>query len=827
MRSYWGLLPRTVKHQWKRQLLAVLGIVLSVAIVTLTVLFTHNLKVAMLQSTLQSAGTYHVHFQGLKPETIQLMQHHAAIEELLWVKSASVQINTPEGVKLLLSEYSNAQTKLVPVKLIQGQLPSAENEIVLEAWLAEQLQAAPIQGKDAVTVGETKYTVVGIMKNWKGTVNSSQSIALAGPSTLNKINEEKLTHTAYVQFRPEFIQTGGDIVTKTAELRKAFGVHDRQMNHNDMLVKAMNDYNKQDSSVYFIVVITCAAMMLAIYNMFHIAVLEKMKQYGMLRAIGMTRRQLQRLVIGEASLIGVIAVPIGIAIGMALHLSVIHWTMFGTLEGPPQLPLGMLLIVAGIGFTTVLLSSLGPARIASRIISPLEALRGTDSSLLSVQPAKPFSRWIPSRAGIAHRMALRFMLRSPSRFWTTVLSMAISVSLLVTMHGFVSAKDPAALVRDDFSWDADYYLFVSNREGYGFPAQAAKELAELPGVEAVIPMKYSYGYTRLDEAELLPDFRELLSIEQEELANPFSESGKLSSLVKLYAYEDAIVKEADQYVMEGEINPERLRNGEEVLLLRSSVWPQTRYHAGDLIEIGFAKLVDGPRNDNWNYSPERKTYRIGAVLENFPTSGDFPDGLSLLTHSSHYELFSGSGLDRRIQIRTTDHADTAYIKQELQRIAGTYGGKMHSLQDRIDSVKEDIRQVEVMLAVFLSVITLIAGMSLMNTAATGAMLRMREFGILRAIGMTSGQLRAMIRSECLAYALIGSVIGSALGTALSYMMYRYVNEEDPGLLAHWNSPWLACFTASLGMAVLSQLAAWLPVRKTQKQTITDSIRMTE
>jgi len=74
-----------------------------------------------------------------------------------------------------------------------------------------------------------------------------------------------------------------------------------------------------DYMIFFMVsIIVMIATLIFIYNSFNISTMERMKEYGLIKAIGGTNKQIKKIILKEAFIIGVIALPIGLLLGMAV-----------------------------------------------------------------------------------------------------------------------------------------------------------------------------------------------------------------------------------------------------------------------------------------------------------------------------------------------------------------------------------------------------------------------------------------------------------------------------------------------------------------------------
>jgi putative ABC transport system permease protein len=116
----------------------------------------------------------------------------------------------------------------------------------------------------------------------------------------------------------------------------------------------------------------------------------------------------------------------------------------------------------------------------------------------------------------------------------------------------------------------------------------------------------------------------------------------------------------------------------------------------------------------------------------------------------------------------------------------------------------------------------LAGLS----SAFGAevLMRRREFGMLRHIGLTRGQVGAMLASEALVLASLGVALGLALGFVIAQILIRVVNRQS----FHWSMdlhvPWATLGTLAVTLVALAMASAWLASRSAPGDDVVRAVR---
>ncbi|PYI51046.1 ABC transporter permease [Paenibacillus flagellatus] len=827
MKSYAGLIPRYLRHQRRRTLLTAAGITLSVALLTFMTLFVVNLKEINFRTAERVYGSYHVRFIGSDERQADTIRLHPSVRTSGALLTADVPSPVAGTSVSLFAVENDGAASMLPLTYVQGKAPERADEVALAEWALTAMRMEPRLGQ-TIEAGGRSFRLVGIMSNPKSTWIDAKTAGAVVPETLLGLARGPIERSVYVRFHDRLVEGPDDVYTRSAVLRDAAGIGKTALNHNDGWIEAYGSYKGRDLPSLAIVLVDAAATVIAIYNMFHLSVLEKLKQFGILRAIGMNARQLRRLIIGEALLLCAVSIPAGIALGWGALQAAASFVFEGSPAPALVTPWTVPALAAAVGLATVLLAALRPAIVAGRV-SPLEALREAAAgsrppSGFRAKPGRAYGRWL----GLAGLLAHRSVSRGKSRFAVTVLSMSVAIALFVGVHYFVSIQDPAASIRHQFLWGADYYLSAgSNREGRGFDEADLASVRAIEGVRDVFPTRISYGYTYLAPDRLTPDFRTILDGEQDYLANPRARDGSYTTMVKAYFYSDELLDKAESYLIDGRIDKERLARGEDMLLIQSGDEPKTLLKAGDTIELGHMQLVDGPRNDNWSYAPDTRTVRIGGVVKKFPQVGAMPEGLHAVGHERFYESFSGGTLYRKIDVRLDERADRAAAEDALKRIAKSNNGQFVSFERKKEQIRAEFDQATRLLYAFIAIVTAIGALSIVNTMTTHFVLRTKEFGVMRAIGMSERQLRKMVRTEGLLYALHSGFWGALLGVGSTWAVYRFLSAEFPDMVPVWRFPWLSVALALAGTTAIILLSAILPLRRLNRLAIVDSIRHVE
>jgi putative ABC transport system permease protein len=563
-----------------------------------------------------------------------------------------------------------------------------------------------------------------------------------------------------------------------------------------------------------------------IFNTFSILVAQRTREIGLLRAVGATQAQVTASVLAEAVVVGLLASFVGLALGMVFAQGMIALlSAFGTefsgtaLQFRPRT--GVVAVLAGSLVTVV--SALAPARRATQV-PPVVAIGGhlqlpgrslrrrvivgglvtafgvgsllaglfadipnalavvgvgalatfIGAGMLSALIARPLAAVVGgpfARASEPAHLGRQNAMRSPRRTASTAAALMIGVGLV----GFVtiaaaSVKASARSVIED-SMRADYVLQAGNvaSTSGGVSTDVAERLRAEPAVGVVSQVKT--GQFGLDDAATM-----LAGVDPMTL--PQVMDLRAEDLAALGALTDGGV------------------------LVRDRVAEDRGWVVGDSIEMVFQKV--GPQE-----------VEIQGLYELSGLSADF-----LLTPAA-YERDFVQGFDAQVYVLGAPAASPTELDAALERVVAPY--PTVTVQDKDEFIASQTRQIDGLLAfmqALLGLSILIALLGIANTLGLSIIERTRELGLLRAVGMSRGQLRSMVRWEAVIIGVMGALLGLVIGVFFGWALVRALREDG---VTEFAVP-----LAQLGLyvaiaAVAAILAAWLPARRASKLDILSAI----
>ncbi|RXI67910.1 ABC transporter permease [Clostridium tetani] len=872
MKKYGYLTYRYLKEQKKRTILTILGIVLSVALVTAIGTMLVSIKTKFVSDCIKDKGHYHGEFVGIDKEQVNKINNNVDVDNISVTSNDTTAIisniskeerdanpSAPLHRYLNIKAYGSSALSMIPINVKQGRLPQKENEIVLEYWVPDYLSGKPKIG-DKIKLdigkrivkekgskdgeGETKetfnktgkreYTIVGVTApkfSWPG-VYITQGITFLDE---NKLASDK-KYNVYVK-----LNSAKDVYKKCENIAKNLGmekektskgIYGYNIEYNEQLLrlyaqsldKSINE--GLTALVAFIVGLIIISTIAVIYNIFNISVLERVSQFGILRCTGAAPNQIKKLVLKEALILSFIGIPLGLASGVLAMEIVIHAVQM-LLNKEIKVVISPIVFIISIliGVVTIYLSAIGPAIKASRV-SPLEAVRSIGNLKKEKFKKRKRFRIINKVFGIEGEIAYKNLKRNRKKFRITIFSLTISIVLYIVFGSFASLVFKMGVVKEKDM--KDFMLWKKGNSNIGISLSIYNEITNFKDVEKVYKVMYDGRAILIPKEkvnskifQLRPNLKERIKDEQLVLRS----NGVIS-------YGDNILPELKKYLREGSINKEKLNNENGVILIKtnslynektkkSSVFDIADYKVGDEI-----KIIDKKKLKDNEYIGEGniKRVKVVGILDKGILDNEYnvSESVTLITSEKVYTNITGNNDIRRMFIQLKEGSNKDNLAEYFKNLSKKDPGYQYfDFQEDSKRNRDKAIAINIFLYGFVGVITLIGCLNIVNTISTNLILRKRELAMIRAVGMDRGKMSKMICIEGIYYGIIASIYGGIIGTALSYELFKIMtNFRD----FQWVFPIRGILTAVIGAIIISLISTYIPLRKINKENIIENIR---
>jgi putative ABC transport system permease protein len=552
-----------------------------------------------------------------------------------------------------------------------------------------------------------------------------------------------------------------------------------------------------------------------IWNTFAMQVTQRTRELALLRAIGATRRQVMRNVLVEAFLLGLTASALGLGLGLGVARGLpLVLSGFGLSlpTATPRIQVTTVLAALLVGTAVTLVAAIAPALRATRVL-PVEALRdatpgadrfshrrlilgvlvaglgvaalfaglfagaapivigiGIVGVILGVTTLAPLVAgplaaaigWPLQARGVPGELARQNAMRNPKRTASTAMALVIGLSLVVSVSVFAASLK--ASIHDILrgSTSSDLYLLPASAMA-PFSREGAQVVRAADGVALV-------SETSNGEARFAGGVAEFASLDPATVENVVELGMTAGSIRDL---------------------------GVDGVVVSKSKADAQHWKVGDLVPVEFGQTGKQSLRVEGIYS--KKAYFDADYLISLPAHQKREPGI--MDTAAFVKVAPGANVkqvqDRLSKLLAAEHPDTKVVDQ-----AGYEKAEGASIDKLLGLV-----------TVLLLLAVLIALLGIVNTLALSVFERTRELGLLRAVGMTRNQVRAMVRWESVVISVVGATLGAVLGVGLGIAMTRALADQGIESIA---IPGPQLFASVVLAGVAGVLAAVGPARRAAK-----------
>lgn len=779
MRVLWLLVSRTSASNadagLARTVLAVLGVSLGVATAMASLTAIVAIQVSLRDAAAATTGRVALEVrartdEGFPSEAVERARGLPGITAVAPTieKRTFLRANSLRTFVQLRGGDVAAEEALQRLAVSEGRWPATgEHEVALLHRWARANGLAPGSTLEMVTRdGFQSFTVVGLVEE-RTPASAAETFGRLAIVSLVTAQEsfgmgDRVSRLA-VALPP------GESTTSVAEALRTILAGPYSVATADALLLEFS--SAADQLVLGLAVFGAAALVvggLLVRNTVEMTVAGQRRYIGLLRAAGALREQVLLIILGQALVVGFIGSVLGIAAGALVSNGLVAWLARGDLllpglfSGIFTLPPAAVLLSLALGMSVTLVSALLPAWHASAIAptevvrpAPTDRLDGATRDRLWSVVGLPF-RWLFGPEGHLAELNLR---RAPRRAFLTVFGFAASLSLLVTLALLVASARTAGQERVASLFPGEV-LVVSPVVQPPRIADAVLQEVAHAGASLLRPFSVTWGQQVLEAMSVEPDAF------ARSAALPFVSGDRAVAFQRLSEGRSVLVPARLAQV-------HRLGLGDRLPL-------QTPEGTVDFQVVG---LLDGsfPSADN-----------LGAIVIARQDAERYfhRDGFTLLA------LSPAPGQDAQV------------LAAAARPVAEQYGMEAVSIDTIRLGVEQAVGELLVLFGSLASIGLLVAALGVANTMAVNVAERARELGVLRALGLTRGQVQRMVLAEAAMMGLLGGVLGAVAGLGAGRVLLELARSPDFDPCPVW--PVEAVLLGMAGTVLLAMLAAVPP-----------------
>ena len=849
---------KNLKLNKKRTIVTIIGIMLSVALVTaVATMYASGLKSLVIYEK-YIKGDFHVEFMDVPSDDVKNIKNNNGVEDVYLTKEigyAPLKDSKNSGKPYAyVMGFNKGALENLSIRLKSGRLPQTEDEIIIPTHLKtngrmdiennkeitlevgervsgtyklNQYVGYDADNEKIINTKQKTYKIVGVYE--RSATNIEPYIA-PGYTFISYIDDNNFTRNVNVYAKynkagsKNHIKVTADIIGVNADVlnKYYYGSFDNEeelIKVHEELDKArygtdFNSYlialetdpirNSGIGNLGYVVIVVCIIIVFTsvfcIKNSFDISITEKIKQYGMLRSIGATKKQIKSNVFYEATILGLIGIPLGLLLGfIASYILIIVCNILlnDLLTGGINMVLSYsvisYIVAILLGIITIYLSALKSARKASKI-SPIDSIRNSANLKLKSKKLKT-PKLINKIFGVGGEISYKNIKRNKKSYRTTIVSLTISVLVFIALTYFMNAF--MSEIKQEVNateYNINYYIKNNEEKNIINKINQTVKLDNIKNYSIIRTTNGTFNNPKYNiEHENINDNIYIVSI-GEEAYKKYLKSLNLN-------YDDV----KDKGILVDEIEYDFL--SEEKLIIKQD--RLYKYNKGDIVSTDL-RLTSGDVNVSLS---------IGTISDVRPFGLQRNDAdVYIVVSDEYYDRINGVSSNYDVYF---DSTDASKLQEDIDKILKDERYSVDNKEENVRIMRNLILLIGIFLYGFITVITLISVTNIFNTITTSMELRKPEFAMLKSVGMTTKEFNRMIRLESIFVCTKSLIFGIPIGLAISYLIYLLLN-QDGGLKYH--VPFNGIIISSIFVLLLISILMKYSISKINKQNTIETIR---
>ena len=543
--------------------------------------------------------------------------------------------------------------------------------------------------------------------------------------------------------------------------------------------------------------LTCAGVVffsvIVVYNIFQVGVIQKIQEYGRLKAVGATRRQMRQIILREGMYLAGVGVPVGMLLGIAAAraaLAVIIKEMNAggitlKMTGVSVLSVPLLILMAALAFVTVWIALRKPMRVVASV-SAVEAMRYMDAAGAG-----------GLRRGRHELNVVTLTLANLASHKKHTVSTILTMGLSCVLANWLGNMDAEYMARAEV-WHGQFQLQLQFRlEDEAYPEnnldhilranpldeELVQRIWAIPGVTDVRTQRIVYAEQTDAAGERTGDVYGILVLGREDFDRAVRNDEVEGLDYDAMSAQDAVCYGTEFYLEDG---------GFEI---------GKTYHFS---------LYDGVQEKVWNPQMIASFRYLGANMA--------------MTRDTYEKMGFTGDTNCDIWIDCAP-ADAAAVREALERLAeGAEHIRIDSYQDQLAIAKLSTRVTKLPVYLICVIVAFISFMNMANTMITSIVTRKQEFGVLQAVGMTNRQLDQSLQLEGILLSAGTAAVSLVAGIPLGYALFRYCKSNSFAGLGIYHFPVREVLFLLLFMGVLQTVLSFVLSRNVKRESLVERIR---
>ena len=901
MSIFTKLTQRYLSKNKTRTIVTLIGIIVSMALFTAVIEGAYSGYQFLKNREIAVTGEWQVIMNNVNKEGLEEAKTNKQIEQyenvytLGWAEVANENDGKPY---LLVQSLGDMEHALFPINLVSGRMPEKEDEILLpENFLAnakekyqvgdtitletgqrfiekEQLsENTPYQEKESLK-NTTKYTftIVGIMERLPFEIEEFSCPGYTCITNGFHTDSQKLFLTIKSPSKmQDFLmhQTISDSYVPHSDLLRFYGAF-----------KASGERSVLIGLTTILVLLIAYGSISLIYNSFSISISERIRQFGIMKSIGASNRQIKHMVLFEAFLLAIIGIVLGVIIGCVGIGITLAWVQNNFIVNiANKVGMGLRLVISPLPILIAVMICLVTTIVAAYIPaykaihkSAIEAIRQSDEIIIKPNEVKT-SKKTQKLFGFSGVMATKNFKRNKRKYRSTILSLALSVILFISAASLTQYVNKMLQIQssNDHKMNVMYNVYTDEQEDVTERFNIIKRVSDIQNIaitqkifdEVYIQRNYiSSEYWTAENQQNLRRIKDAVGVNIELI---FVDDDTFKNLCKQNKIDssDYFDKNSPKGLLYNHVIQQLMR--EDKAITRDVSVIDTNANNVSMFVREY-KEIEGYTSLHEPYIKDGKQYYLFYPIEYIEEKGSY-ENLDMRKAKLYpveeididIPLVAGAQIEENLftlsrntmqliyprSMATTvfENTDTSYIQRLSNPEIGIQTDNHTSVTQQLEKIKKDngwsadriydfdrerqnnrmfILVINVFSYGFILLIGVISIANVFNTISTNIILRRKEFAMLRSVGMSEKGFQRMLDYECLIYGCRSLAIGLPISFIVSLFIHHVINQM---VQVDYFIPFVSVLLAIAMVFVVVFITMLYTTRKIRSNNVIEELRI--
>lgn len=901
MSIFTKLTQRYLSKNKTRTIVTLIGIIVSMALFTAVIEGAYSGYQFLKNREIAVTGQWQVIMNDVNQEGLEEAKTNKQIDQyeniytLGWAKVDNENDGKPY---LLVQSLGDTEHALFPINLVSGRMPEKEDEILLpENFIANAKEKYQVGDTITLETGQrfiekqqlsenTPYQEKESLKN-----TTKHTFTIVGTMERLPFEIEEFSCPGYTCITNGFHTDSQKLFvtihspSKMQDFLMRQTISDSYVPHSDLLrfygaFKASGERSVLIGLTTILVLLIAYGSISLIYNSFSISISERIRQFGIMRSIGASNRQIRRMVLFEAFLLAIIGIVLGVIVGCVGIGVTLAWVQHNFIVNiANKVGVGLRLVISPLPILIAVMICLVTTIVAAYIPaykaihkSAIEAIRQSDEIIIKPNEVKT-SKLTQKLFGFAGVMATKNFKRNKRKYRSTILSLALSVILFISAASLTQYVNRMLLIQssNDHKMNVMYNAYTDEQEDVTQRFNVIKAIPEIQNIaitqkifdEAYIQRNYiASEYWTAENQQYLRRIKdavgvnvELVFVDDDAFKN-LCKQNKIDSssyfdknspkgllynhVIQQFIREDKgitrdvsvidtnannvpmFVREYKQIEGYASLHEPYIKDGKQYYLFYPIEYIE-EMKGYENLDMRKAKLypveeidIDIPLVAGTQIKENLFTLSRNTMQLTYPRS------MATTLFANTDEKYLNRLSSPEIGIQTDNHASVAQQLEKIQKDNGWSADRIYDFDRERQNNRMFILVINVFSYGFILLIGVISIANVFNTISTNIILRRKEFAMLRSVGMSEKGFQKMLNYECLIYGGRSLAIGLPISFIFSFFIHHVINQM---VQVDYFIPYFSVLLAIAMVFVVVFITMLYTTRKIRRNNVIEELRI--